>query len=651
MNRRVFAALLAILLVSAPALHSVPADPPVYQIEDLGRTADGLVPTVTGINASGQVSGYVYRSGSPRAVRFTNGFGWENVSGLESVYGLAMAINASGDLTGYYRPAANLRAFRYADGVGVTPIDLLPGGTFSYGMAIAANGDVIGYGNSTSGQRAWRASPGLLPIVPAALTSSISSACGVNGAGQIVGAFRTSAGLDHAFRLEPDGSLTDVGTLGGLTSSGCALDADGRVGGQSKVGTATHAFVFTGTALIDVDAFNSSTSRILAMSNGVAVGNFASPGTAGKPHALLYTDAGGAVDLNSRIPADSGWVLSDAVAVSPNGQIVGHGLLGGTARVFRLTPGPAPDTTAPVITSLSVTPSSVTPPNKAMVAVTVAAAATDDRDPSPVCTASVDGHGAPAADFAMSGPLAGSVRATGGATYSFTVTCRDAAGNAATRAVDVVVPPDTTPPVVTSLTATPSRVWPPNDALVPVTVAVSATDDSAEAPACALSAITSSGSTADDHSITGQYSARVRAVGGRTYSLRVTCTDAALNRREASVDVVVPPDTTAPEITALSASPNHIWPPNGKMESVTLSVTATDDVDAAPKCALTSIAGAPAANAVVTGPFTASVRAEKDAVYTFTVGCADKAGNTSQGSVRVTVSKDPPLAVSSASKK
>jgi hypothetical protein len=81
--------------------------------------------------------------------------------------------------------------------------------------------------------------------------------------------------------------------------------------------------------------------------------------------------------------------------------------------------------------------------------------------------------------------------------------------------------------------------------------------------------------------------------------------------------------------------------------AVTLFVTATDDVDAAPACALTSITGAPVSDAVITGPFSASVRSQKDAVYTFTVGCSDHAGNTSLGSVRVAVSKDPPVATAS----
>ena len=160
--------------------------------------------------------------------------------------------------------------------------------------------------------------------------------------------------------------------------------------------------------------------------------------------------------------------------------------------------------------------------------------------------------------------------------------------------VNVTVPPDVTAPVIAALTATPSSVGPPNGAMVPVALSVSATDDVDDAPSCALAAITSAGAPAGDFAIAGPLSATVRAVGGRTYSLRVACSDAAGNSRDASVDVVVPPDTTAPVMTQLSASPDHIWPPNGKMEQVTLSMTAIDEVDSAPTCSLTSITGAPA---------------------------------------------------------
>jgi hypothetical protein len=294
---------------------------------------------------------------------------------------------------------------------------------------------------------------------------------------------------------------------------------------------------------------------------------------------------------------------------------------------------------------LTASPSSIFPPNGAMVAVAVSVSSTDDTDPSPVCTVSgIDGHGAPAADASVTGPQSGSVRATGGATYSFGVKCTDAAGNARTSSVDVVVPPDTTAPVITGVSATPSRIWPPDGTLVPVSVAISATDNVDASPACALTRIASTGATADDFTITGPLTARVRAVGGRTYTLGVRCSDAAGNSSTASAQVVVPPDTTAPVITSLSATPWEIWPPNGKFVAVSVLVAATDDVDASPRCGLTSITGAPASDALLTGPLSASVRAEKGAVYQLHVACGDRAGNRTQAVTLVVVTKDPPVA-------
>jgi probable HAF family extracellular repeat protein len=651
MDRRVLAALLAFLLVSAPALHSLQGAPLAYQVEDLGTTADGLVPTVTGINASGQVSGSVNTPAGLRAVRFTDGAGWAYIPGLQSVFSVATAINASGDVTGYYSTPAGLRAFRYGDSIGLATIGVLPGGTFTQGQAIADNGEVVGNGNSSSGSRGWRTGPGLgtLPFVPTALSGSTSSACGVNAAGQMVGAF-TTGGFQHAYRLETNGSLTDIGTLGGTTSSACGLDVDGRVGGQSRVGADTHAFVFSAGAPTDVHTFVSTFSVIMSMANGVGVGSFNF--TPDQRHAFVHTAAGGATDLNSTIPAGSSWILTDGRAVSSNGQIAGHGLVAGVPRVFRLTPGAAADTTAPVIASASATPSSVTPPNKRLADVAFTAAATDDQDPSPVCAASaVDGHGAPSGDFSITGPLSGRVRATGGAIYSFTLTCSDDAGNASSRSVDVVVPADNTVPVFTSLSATPSTIWPPKGQMVTVTTSASATDDSGETPTCTLDSITGPGTSPADFNVTGANTGSVKAVGGRTYTFNETCVDGSGNGAWSSVTVTVPPDVTAPVISTLSASPDHIWPPNGKMETVTLSVTATDNVDAAPTCSLTSITGAPASAAVITGALTANVRSDRDAVYTLNVTCGDRAGNKALGSVKVAVSKDSPSALSSSSKK
>ena len=414
-------------------------------------------------------------------------------------------------------------------------------------------------------------------------------------------------------------------------------------------GDTSRAFTFDSGAPVNVDTFAASiTSKIEALSAGVAVGWFLVED--GTYHAFVNTEDGSS-DLNDLITPGTGWNLDQAFAVNASGSIVGNGRLNGQPGAFRLTRvADDNDTTAPTITALSASPSSITPPNNAMVDVVISASATDDRDPSPVCSVTgIDGHGAPATDYSVVGALAGWVRARGGATYSFAVSCRDAAGNAASSSVDVVVPPDTTAPVINSVSADPSTIWPPNGALVPVTVTVSATDNVDAAPSCVLTSVSGTSLASGDYSITGPLSATLRALGGRTYTLNVKCSDTAGNQASAAVAVFVPPDTTAPEISDVVASPGAIWPPNGKMVAVNLGVTAGDDVDEAPQCELKSIVsnGGAANDAVVTGPFSANVRAEKNGdgsvrTYTLKVACWDVAGNTSWGSATVVVNKDGP---------
>jgi len=112
---------------------------------------------------------------------------------------------------------------------------------------------------------------------------------------------------------------------------------------------------------------------------------------------------------------------------------------------------------------------------------------------------------------------------------------------------------DTTPPVISSISVSPSVLWPPNHKFVPVTVSVTAEDTCDPNPVCSLSAITSSepaggggsGNTSPDFAITGALSANLRAErdgtgSGRTYTLTVQCTDHSNNSSSANTTVFVP---------------------------------------------------------------------------------------------------------------
>ncbi len=139
-----------------------------------------------------------------------------------------------------------------------------------------------------------------------------------------------------------------------------------------------------------------------------------------------------------------------------------------------------------------------------------------------------------------------------------------------------------------------------------------------------------------------------------TYTLTYTATDASGNSSSASRTVQVT-DTTAPEITAASASPNVLTAPNHTMVSVTLSVSATDGCDSAITSQILSVKCNQPINGLgdgntspdwqVTGPLTLDLRAERagnlgDRIYTVTVQTVDASGNVSTKNVAVTVPHD-----------
>jgi probable HAF family extracellular repeat protein len=464
--RRYATGLAAVLLLAQPVLAPVGADAPLYTIEDLG-TIGGLVPTVTGVNASGQVSGFVIdTAGNSRAVRYSDPGGWSYVPGLESLASDTQDINAFGDVTGYVVTAeGSLRAYRYTATTGV--LDLIApmnGGSYTMGVGINASGEVTGFGdtsNPADGTRSFRASPGLTAQQLPNLGGSFVIALGINDAGQVVGAADTSSFVQHSILMNPDGTLVDFGGLNGsAASNGNAVDNAGRIVGWASInsdGVTQHAYKYTGS-LADLDPTSSVLSSAEGIADGVSVGFFTlADGVTTR--AFSHTDADGTIDLNTRIPADSGWTLTKAHAVSTSGSIVGDGVLNGAPRVFRLTPQlasppppppppPPSDTTAPKILALHATPDNVWPPFGQWVKVKLSVRATDDSRVPPVCELTkISADEGTSADAKITGPMSGQVKALRNRrfeerVYTFEVTCADKAGNAAQASVDVTVARD-----------------------------------------------------------------------------------------------------------------------------------------------------------------------------------------------------------------
>ena len=268
------------LLLAHPVLSPVGATAPQYTIEDLG-TIDGLVPSVTGINAAGQVSGFVFTSTGSRAVRLVDSGGWSYVPGLESLPSDAQDINVYGDLTGYVvTSAGDLRAYRYTATTGVLDF-IQPMGTGSYtvGTAINASGEVTGYGDTgdpEEGTRSFRAAPEFPAQQLPSLNGMLVIGFGINDGGQVAGAATLPDGSQHTILVDADGTVHDIGGLNGSsTSMGNAVDNAGRVVGQAWVdaeGVTQHAFSYSNGSLTDLDSFGSSLSNAAGIADGTTVG-------------------------------------------------------------------------------------------------------------------------------------------------------------------------------------------------------------------------------------------------------------------------------------------------------------------------------------------------------------------------------------------
>jgi probable HAF family extracellular repeat protein len=300
MKRYTLAAVTA-LLVLVPTWHeAIRATAPLYTVEDLGNFG-GLVPTLAGINASGQVVGNVSNAFGSQAVRFTDGSGWQALPGLDTAFSVATGINASGDVVGYHVTATgDLRAFRYRDGSGVEDVAPLAGGSITLAFAIDAAGTVVGYGDTPQGMQAFRADPGLPPAALPSFNGGFSIACGMNAAGQIAGYSVTPDGSQQRHADQPRvverARVSVARRTHGVRLALARSIADGRVGGAAQHDGALHAFLYSdGAGGVDVDTFGSSGSNVEAMAAGLAVGWYTLPDST--THAFAHNDSDGSFDL------------------------------------------------------------------------------------------------------------------------------------------------------------------------------------------------------------------------------------------------------------------------------------------------------------------------------------------------------------------
>lgn len=303
-------------------------------VRDIG-TLGGSSTIFQALNDNGQITGASLAIDAGGEVY--HAYRWSKATGMQDLHrpngtgsgSSAFAINNKGWVTGYATSANGTRpflAFRWTPATGMASLGSF--GAVSYGLAINEAGTVTGYSEGPEGPilaRAfrWSEAGGLQDLV--GISSVVSQGNDINEAGQIVGsgAFDTSLN-DLAFLWTPQRGLINIGAAPAYLSFAEHINDKGLVIGQIyDEPVDPQGFVWSREHGVVRIGDTSEVSYAADLNNlGQVVGRLGD-------QAIVWTRAGGTVNLNTRIPgAPPELSLFQAEAISDNGSIVANGNTG-----------------------------------------------------------------------------------------------------------------------------------------------------------------------------------------------------------------------------------------------------------------------------------------------------------------------------------
>ncbi len=253
--------------------------------------------------------------------------GW--LDGCTSYAAVAAGLNEAGQVAGSAcTPTSSSHAFLWKND-GTPMLDLGPpqAGSFSQAMGLNASGMVIGTASdSSTGDYAFLSLGDGTPMtrIKDSTGGNAVLAVAINDLGWVTGTDLSSPG--GAFLWKNNGKpMRDLGTLGGDSSNGNAINASGQVAGESTTaGNAEHhAFVWknNGTPMQDLGTLGSQFSQALFINASAQVAGNSDVVVNNKfqTHAFFWRNDGSPIqDLGTL-----GGAKSHVTAFNDNGQLAG----------------------------------------------------------------------------------------------------------------------------------------------------------------------------------------------------------------------------------------------------------------------------------------------------------------------------------------
>lgn len=354
-----------------------------YIVTDLG-TFGGQSSAAFGINNAGRVAGAANVPGESQRPFLSGIAGKTNLGTLGGPNGQAGAPNGADemaivaeisktdplgeDFCGFGTHLICLGAFWNGT---MTPLPTL-GGNNAIADALNNRGQITGVAENATKDKScpspqvldfeaviWGPGPGQIQGLPPLPGDTVGFALGINDLGQVVGSSGTCAntgvnvnGLfygSHAVLWE-NGSVTDLGNLGGTQGKAGAINNRGEVAGFSGLPGDTTVHSFLWTMLAGMQDLGALGADILGDPTGINSSSQVVGGscdTDGNCRAFLWQN-NKMMDLNDLIPADSPLYLIYALGINDAGEIVGVAAQNSTGyvRAFLATPTGASTATA-----------------------------------------------------------------------------------------------------------------------------------------------------------------------------------------------------------------------------------------------------------------------------------------------------------------